>query len=522
MNLWFILEKAARADLERKTLIDGDRRLSYPEVAERARRLAGLLGQMGVAPGDRVSVLLPNGLAYYETYYACALAGAILNPLNVRLAPGEIAGLMTHAGTKILVAATDLARAVGRDLLEQVPSLAGVVSVGPAEQDIFGTIVEYETALAGTQPQAGPPPMTSADAPAHLYYTSGTTGTPKGVILTHGNVAAHALGAAAELDLTEADVWLHAAPLFHLADAWAVFALTWIGGAHVFSPSFDPPRVLDLMENHGVTCTNLVPTMWNLLVNEPTVQGRDFSALRLLLSGGAPIAPALIEKVVAVFGADYLQTYGLTETAPYITLSKPRPGQAGLPAEEQLAIKATTGREFLTASIRLVDDDGSDVPADGRAVGEIWVQGPTVFSHYWRNEAATTQAFIDGWFKTGDLAVKDPEGYLTIVDRKKDVIITGGENVYSTEVENVLYCHQDVLEAAVIGLPDEKWGETVTACVVLKPGRSIPAEQLTAFCRAELAGFKTPKKLVFMDELPKTGSGKLFKQGLKELLSRSD
>ncbi|MBU1740240.1 MAG: long-chain-fatty-acid--CoA ligase [Proteobacteria bacterium] len=517
MNLWFILDKAARQDLRPDALRDGDKSFSYPQVADRARRLAGVLSARGVTAGDRVSGLLLNGHQYYELYFACALLGAIFNPLNVRLNPTEIARLMDHAGAKVLVAEADLARNLADDLAG-VDSPAALITIGDGAVSGRIETSDYETALQETEPFRGDPPPTTSQTPAHLYYTSGTTGRPKGVVLTHGNVAAHALGAAAELSLIEADVWLHGAPLFHLADAWAVFALTWVSGGHVFVPRFEPAKVLGLMERTGVTTTNLVPTMWNLLVNEPSVRDHDFSALRIVLSGGAPIAPALIEKIVAAFGADYAQTYGLTETAPYVTISIPRPRHHALEPAERLAVKATTGREFLTASVRLVDDQGLEVPADGRSVGEIWVQGPTVFSHYWQNEAATAEAFEDGWFKTGDLAVRDAQGYLTIVDRKKDVIITGGENVYTTEVENVLYRHPAVLEAAVIGVPDDKWGEAVVGCVALKEGRGASAEELIAFCRRELAGFKTPKRIVFLDELPKTGSGKLYKQGLKDMM----
>ncbi len=517
MNLWFILDKAARQNSRPDALRQGDESFSYPQARDRARRLAGVLSERGVTPGDRVSGLLANGHRYYELYFACALLGAIFNPLNVRLNPAEIARLISHAGSKVLVA--DLDRDLADDLAG-VESLAALITIGDGAVPGPIETIDYETALDQTEPRRGDPPLTTSQTPAHLYYTSGTTGSPKGVVLTHGNVAAHALGAVAELGLTGADVWLHGAPLFHLADAWAVFALTWVGGGHVFVPRFEPAEVLRVMERTGVTTTNLVPTMWNLLVNEPSVKDHDFGSLRLVLSGGAPIAPALIEKMVAALGADYAQTYGLTETAPYVTVSLPRPRHLDLPPAELLAVKATTGREFLTASVRLVDDQGQDVPADGRSVGEIWVQGPTVFSHYWQNEAATAEAFEKGWFKTGDLAFKDADGYLTIVDRKKDVIITGGENVYTTEVENVLYRHPAVLEAAVIGTPDEKWGEAVVGCVVLKEGQGAGAEDLIAFCRAELAGFKTPKRIVFLDELPKTGSGKLYKQGLKDIMGR--
>jgi len=363
-----------------------------------------------------------------------------------------------------------------------------------------------------------PPPAIDIhdDDVAHLYYTSGTTGRPKGVMLTHKNVKSHALGTIAEYQLTDRDHWFHVAPLFHLADAWATFAITWAGGKHVLIPAFEPLEVLQLIEKEKITLSNLIPTMLNMMVNHESIGDFDYSSLRVILSGGAPIAPETVRKIIEAFKCDYIQTYGMTETSPYLTVSILKEHLKDLPWKEQLEFKAKTGREFINVSLRVVDEAGKDVAQDDRQVGEIIVKGDTVTPGYWNLPEETRKAIRDGWLYTGDLAVIDEERYVNIVDRKKDMILTGGENVYSTEVENVLYAHPAVLEAAVIGIPDPHWGEAVKACIVLKPGQQATETDIISFCKEELAGYKAPKSVDFIDSLPKTGSGKIYKKGLRD------
>jgi len=312
------------------------------------------------------------------------------------------------------------------------------------------------------------------------------------------------------------DHWFHVAPLFHLADAWATFAITWVGGKHVILPAFEPARVLRLIREERISITNLIPTMLNMMVNHPEVHRYDYSSLRVLLSGGAPIAPEVVRKIVETFRCDYIQTYGMTETSPYLTMSILKDHLKALPWEEQLRFKSKTGREFINVSLRVVDERGNDVAGDEKQVGEIIVRGDTVTPGYWDLPDETGKAIRHGWLHTGDLAVMDREGYVTIVDRKKDMILTGGENVYSTEVENVLYMHPDVLEAAVIGVPDAHWGEAVKAFVVRKDGRSVGGDDIIAFCKTHLAHYKAPKSIDFLKALPRTGSGKIYKKGLRD------
>jgi acyl-CoA synthetase (AMP-forming)/AMP-acid ligase II len=335
-------------------------------------------------------------------------------------------------------------------------------------------------------------------------------------MLTHRNVCTHALAAIAELGLHDGDTWGHIAPMFHLADAWASIAVTWVGGRHVMVPSFGAEAALAAIERGRITISNLIPTMLNLMLRHPGARTTDLSSLRLILSGGAPMAPELVRELIATFGCDYQQTYGMTETSPYLTLSRLSDRLRALPAEEQLAYQAKTGRPFLGVELRVVDETGAPVAADDRTVGEIQVRGETVTPGYWNLPEETREAFRDGWLLTGDLATIDEQGYLTIVDRKKDMILCGGENVYSIEVENVLYQHPAVLEAAVYGAPDETWGERVIAAVVLRPGRAATGEELAAFCRERLAAYKAPREVRFLTELPRTGSGKIQKRALRE------
>jgi fatty-acyl-CoA synthase len=513
MNLWSLLLRARELYPEAEAVVDGALRLNYAELGRRVDRLAAFLAAEGVGPGDRIAVLLPNGLPYIEAYFAAAGLGAVLVPLNARLGSYEIGFILADSGAVWLIADPALA-GLARASLEVPREVRGVLWTGsdPAPADLR----LRQQAHDALPDSAFTPCPADASLIAHLYYTSGTTGHPKGVILTHGNVATHSLAAVAELQLTDRDRWAHVAPMFHLADAWATFAITWVGGCHVMFPRFDPREILAGFERERVTLTNLVPTMLNLMVKHPDRGQFDYSSLRLILSGGAPIAPSVVAAIIETFGCEYVQTYGMTETSPYLALSILKANLRRLSPQQQLAWRAKTGRPFIAIELRVVDETGRPVPADERSVGEIQVRGPTVTPGYWNRPEATAEAFVDGWLRTGDLAVLDAEGYVTIVDRRKDIIITGGEKVYSTEVETVLYGHPAVLEAAAYGAPDPVWGEVVAAAVVLRPGTRASAEELMAYCRERLGGFKQVRRIRLMSELPRTGSGKILKRGLRE------
>ncbi|MBI4633096.1 MAG: long-chain-fatty-acid--CoA ligase [Deltaproteobacteria bacterium] len=510
------LKKAHKFFADKETIVCGGKRWTYGEFFTRVYRLSRFLRERGVSKGDRVAILHQNCHYFLETYYAVIWIGAVCVPLNHRLSGGEIAFILKDAEAEVLVVHPrfrELIRPVCRD----IPGIETIIWTGTDTGELpeGGRDYSYETIQTGSA--AGLPDIpVGEDDIAQIYYTSGTTGRPKGVMLTHKNVMTHALGAIAELHLTDRDVWLHAAPLFHLADAWATWAITWVGGAHVLVNDFDPPTVLSAIEKEKVTLTNLIPTMLNMLVNHPGAGGFDYRSLRVLLSGGAPIAPEVVRRIVETFKCDYIQTYGMTETSPYLTLSLLKEHLLKKSSDEQLQFKSKTGREFIAVELKVVTDEGREIRTDEREVGEIIVKGDTVTPGYWKLPEETGQAIKNGWLYTGDMAVMDAEGYVTIVDRRKDMIVTGGENVYSTEVENILYMHPAVLECAVVGVPDEKWGEAVKAVVVLRSGQEATEEGLVGFCKERIARYKSPKTIDFVASLPKTGSGKIEKKKLRD------
>ncbi|MEW5908620.1 MAG: long-chain-fatty-acid--CoA ligase [Thermodesulfobacteriota bacterium] len=521
MEIWSLLEKAAFLYPDKPAVIDGGREFTYREEKERAGALADFFRKKGICPGDRISICEVNSSYFYESYYAAAGMGAILCPVNYRLSAREIAYIINDSGSRWIIAGSRF-ESVIREMVSEAPALEGILWIGMPDGKC-GRIAEaeYEAALCGG---FGPfiPISVSENQVSHLYYTSGTTGRPKGVMLTHKNVCTHALATIAELKLNDTDVWGHIAPMFHLADAWATFALTWVGGRHVMAAQFDPESVMGMIQEKRITLSNLIPTMLNLMVKHPSATSYDYSSLRAILSGGAPIAPELVKKIMETFGCDYIQTYGMTETSPYLTMSILKEQLLSLPKERQFDYKAKTGRPFIAVELKVVDEENGPVKPDEKQVGEILVKGDTITLGYWNRPEETEKAFVDGWLRTGDLAVIDSEGYVNIVDRKKDMIISGGENIYSTEVEYVLYAHPKVLEAAVFGIPDEKWGEAVMAAVVLKPGEEATEEELISFCKKHQASYKAPKAVLLIDEIPKTGSGKMYKKALRDPFWKKD
>ena len=474
--------------------------MTYSELERRTLGLASAMTVAGLRVGDRVAILEDNTVAFLEAYFACAAAGLVATPLNTRLSSRELGEILQDSGARWVIASPRYEELIPRGSVERI--------VQPRS--------DWWEEMAAGGARGFEPVGADEDDVAHLYYTSGTTGRPKGVMLTHRNVCIHARSAIEELSITTADAWGHIAPMFHLADAWAVFAVTWVGGRHVMVPRFEAGAALAAVQEHRITLSNLVPTMLNLMVKHPSVGDHDLSSLRVVLSGGAPIAPELVRRVMEVFGCDYIQTYGMTETCPYLTLSILEDHLERLPEEERLAYKSKTGRPFKGVELEVVGEDGRPVAADETQVGEILVRGPTVTPGYWNRPEETAAAFSDGWLRTGDLAVLDAEGYVNIVDRRKDMIITGGENVYCIEVENALYEDPRILEAAVFGVSDERWGESVRAAVVLGPGEVASEADVIEACRPRLSSFKMPRSVVFLPELPRTGSGKISKRTLRE------
>ncbi len=513
-SVWDILEVGAALDPD-AAAIGSEHPVDYRALVHTVTLLASALRGEGIGPGDRVALMEHNTPFFLVWTFACAGVGAVLVPLNYRLAAPELHGVLADSGAKMLAASRRLSELAdsASDGLELIQVRIGSVE-GPNQP------VSHPLGFA-LDPGAArdfAPHVSEPDDVAHLYYTSGTTGQPKGVPLTHRNVTAHAQAAVTELDFASDDVWGHIAPMFHLADAWATLAMTLAGGCHTFLPEFNAAAALTIFEDAGVTVTNLVPTMLQRMLAAAPEMGFDGGSLRLVLSGGAPIAPATVAAVLDIFRCEYVQTYGLTETSPYLTLGILEPHHRKESAERQLARRSRTGRPFETVELNVVDKNGESVPLDDRTVGEIIARGSTITPGYWNRPEETDKAFKNGWFHTGDLATIDADGWVNIVDRKKDMILSGGENVYSIEVENALYGHPGVLECAAFGAPSDEWGEEVCAAIVLRAGvenSEALEHELREHCATRLARYKLPRRIVFMQDLPKTGSGKIAKRLLR-------
>jgi fatty-acyl-CoA synthase len=522
------LAKAVKLFPCKRAVVCGGRDWTYQEFCDRVQQLSRCLKRIGIKKEDKVAILHPNCHTFLEAYYAIPQIGAISVPINTRLSPGEIAYILQDSESKLLIA-DSMFKHLLDPIRNEVRGIKKILWTGEdvkkSRQDPPGKAsrrrnrfvdLNYEDALRQEDSRALPVSSIDGEDIAQIYYTSGTTGRPKGVMLSHKNVTTHALGAIAEIHLTDRDVWVHVAPLFHLADAWATWAVTWVGGTHVLVREFDAKAVLEIIQREKVTLTNLIPTMLNLMVNHPDAGKFDYNSLRVLLSGGAPIAPEVVRKIVDTFQCDYIQTYGMTETSPYLTLSILKEHLRKLSGEDQLRFKSKTGREFIGVALKVVNEQGNEIKKDEKEVGEIIVKGDIVTKGYWKLPEETKKSIQKGWLHTGDMAVIDEEGYVTIVDRKKDMILTGGENVYSTEVENVLYTYPAILECAVIGVPDQKWGEAVKAIIVLKPGQNATEREIIQFCKEKIAHYKAPKSIDFMGALPRTGSGKIHKKHLRD------
>lgn len=517
MGLYDLLKNTTCDSPDNLALICGNFKCSYSELKHRIDTLSSALKEMGVQQDDKIAIISQNCHRFLEIYFATAKLRAVSVPINYRLAPKDFIYILNNSRATILFAQSQFISWINEMKLE-IPRISKLILMdNPQSFPASFDYLNYEELIVNYRKKEDFDIEGSDEDCAQIYYTSGTTGKPKGVVLTHKNNMVHAEGTIWELNLAESDRWLHVSPMFHLADAWAVWSITKVGGVHVIVPCFEKLNVLGTIEREKVTLTNFIPTMLNILVNHPNVKDYDHSSLRLIMSGGAPIAKEVVRKVIDIFNCDYIQTYGLTETSPFLTMSKLRQEMKDLPFEERLNVLITTGRPFYNVKLKVVRENGKEVKANNEDVGEIIVKGETISPEYWELPKETENRVIDGWLFTRDLAVVNSQGYVTIVDRKDDMIITGGENVYSIEIEDVLYSHPSVLEAAVIGLPDPIWGERITAVVVLKEGSNTTEDEIISFCKEKLAHFKAPKQVIFTDILPKTGSAKIYKYKLRKI-----
>jgi fatty-acyl-CoA synthase len=501
-----------------------DQRFTYAQFADRAARLAGALRAEGVQRGDRVAFLSTNCHRLLEAYYGVLEADGVLLPLNVRLAPAELSYVLNNAGARLLFvekALLPLADAFRRD----VAGIERIYLLDDGPRADWLSPHSYEQLIASATPLNRDLMGVDENAVAELFYTSGTSDAPRGVMLTHRNIYLHALEVIAAgqttVDVaasTSCDtVMLHTIPLFH-ANGWGTaHTITLVGGKHVMVHQFVPTDIFRLIEQERVTACALVPTMANALVNCPDRAKYDLSSLGCVMIGGASSSPTLVREVEEKLGCACVSGYGLTETCPVLSVSRIKKGVRCDDGESRHDRRARAGYAIPCVELRVVDADEHDLPRDGQAVGEVIARGDVIMEGYWKRPEDTSSAMRGGWFHTGDLATIDDDNYVLIVDRKKDIIVSGGENISSLEVEKVLAAHPAVYEGVVIPIAHDKWGEVPKALVVRKPDAQLSEGELLDFCRARLAHYKCPHSVEFLESLPKTGTGKILKRELRQL-----
>jgi acyl-CoA synthetase (AMP-forming)/AMP-acid ligase II len=508
VHLHDALEFHARLRPGAVALRDGRRSWIYAELDRQANMTAGLLAEASVDRGDRFAVLAVNCFEYYAWYYGAAKAGAVVVPLNPRLAPPEWAHIMNDSGASLLIAQGSLVTAID-GVRPEMASAVDLLAVDADPPDGWQDLKE-RLDVAGPRPVHDPP--LTADEPVVQMYTSGTTGRPKGAVLSHGALTSSILQSSAANHDGLGGCGHIVAPLAHIGAALTSMLNLAAGGSVYVQDEFDMEEVVRILDEEGVNRTMLVPAMIQaLLIFVPDITDRSFTDLEQIGYGASPIAPEVLRQAMEVFGCEFTQGYGCTESCGGLTLLGPDDHVRALVDRPELL--ASAGRPALGTEVRVVGDDGIDLPPG--EVGEIIARGPQLMSRYWNLPEATAEALRDGWLRTGDAGTFDEDGYLYVKDRVKDMIVSGGENVYPAEVEHVLIEHPSVADVAVIGVPDERWGEAVKACIVPAPDRMIDEEELIAFCRSRLAGFKTPKSVDVMAELPRNASMKVLKTELR-------
>ncbi|MEZ5850808.1 MAG: long-chain-fatty-acid--CoA ligase [Hyphomicrobiaceae bacterium] len=502
--------RARRLYGDREAVVDEGLRLTYAQFFDRCDRWSTALQALGVGQGDRVAYIAPNTHAHLEGYYAVPQIGAVLVPINYRLLPDDFAYIINHCGAKVVCAHADYLAAIDT-IRDQLPGVTHFVALEGSGEGW----IDYETSLAAASPQFAKVDIAEGDL-LTINYTSGTTARPKGVMITHRNAFLNVMGTLVHHHLTPGDRYLWTLPMFH-ANGWT---FTWIntarGMANVCLRRVEPALIYKLIKDENITMFCAAPTVLIGIANAPPEVRAGAPRGVRLFTAGAPPAAATIELVERELGWELTHVYGLTETTPLITFCEPRPEHAHLSAADRAQIKARQGVELVSSGeLRVVDPDGSEVPRDGETLGEITVRGNVVMKGYYNDPAATDAAIKNGWFHSGDAAVVHPDGYVEIRDRFKDVIISGGENISSVEIEGCLLRHPAVQEAAVVGMPHRKWGESPHAFVILRQGATATEDELKHHVRDSLAHFKTPQWVSFVTELPKTATGKVQKYVLR-------
>ena len=502
--------RARRLYGDREAVVDGDLRLTYRQFFERCDRWSAALQAFGVKPGDRVAYIAPNTHAQLESFYAVPQIGAVLVPINYRLIADDFAYIINHSGARIVCVHSDYLDAV-TSIRSQLPTVEQFIALEGAKEGWL----DYEATLAAADTGFVRPEIAESDL-LSINYTSGTTARPKGVMISHRNAYLNVVGTLIHYEVTPKDRYLWTLPMFH-ANGWTfVWTITARGATHLCLRKVDPRSVFELIEREKATIFCAAPTVLISIDNAPEELRRRAPRGIRLITAGAPPAAATIERIEGELGWELTQAYGLTETSPFITICEERPEHQALSLSERAVIKARQGVELLTSGeLLVVDNEGNEVPHDGLTIGEIVVRGNVVMKGYYNDPTATDVAMRGGWFHTGDAAVVHLDGYAEMRDRIKDVIISGGENISSVEVEGMLLRHPAVREVAIVGMPHEQWGESPHAFVVLQAGATATEAEMKQFVRDHLAHFKTPQWVSFVDELPKTATGKVQKYVLR-------
>jgi acyl-CoA synthetase (AMP-forming)/AMP-acid ligase II len=507
-----LVERNARCFPEAEAFVQGKRRLTHAQLAARARRLASGLYDLGLRRQDRVGILAMNGIEYCEFFAAAELSGYIATMLNFRLTVPELSWLIKDSGIRVLIFEERYASVV-EQLRAQFPDITHCVCIGSPPSWAVG----YEALLAASS-EAGPPIRSKPDDYVYLWYTSGTTGRPKGVALRHRKQVLSAQNQAEIAPFPGDSRILQITPMFHVGGRGYVVGGLWAGATTVIDQSFDPVRLLQTVQNERITFTFMVAAMLQAVLDVPDIESYDLSSLRTVVSAAAPIPVPLLKRGIARFGPIFSVQYGCTEVGQITVLPRHLVNPNGSPQE--IARLASVGHPAPHIDFRLLDDEGKECAVG--TPGEVVMRSGTQLDEYWNNSIATVEAIRDGWYHTGDIGVVDEQGYVFLVDRKKDMIISGGENVYSREVESALAEHAAVVDVAVIGVPDPKWVEAVKGIVVLKNGAAATEAELIAFCRTLIAGYKCPKSIAFVPELPRLASGKINKVQLRERFRQAE
>jgi len=505
------MRRTRKLYVDREGVVDGTASWTYGEFFDRCDRWSSALQRMGVKPGDRVAYIAPNMHAQLESFYAVPQIGAVLVPINFRLIADDFRYLIQHSGATVVCASADYLAGID-GLRKDLRGVRHFVALDGGRYDWL----DYEALLDDASPDFTRPAFGERDL-LTINYTSGTTSRPKGVMITHRNAWVNCVGMLAHWPMTPADSYLWTLPMFH-ANGWTfTWTVTAAGAKHVCLPKFDGPTVFRIAAEENVTRLCAAPTVLIMLASAPAEAKAVAPKGVGVMTAGAPPAAITIQRIEDELGWTIIQIYGLTETAPAISICEPRPEHQLRSKDDRARQKARQGVELMTSGeLRVVDDKGNDVPADGTSAGEIIARGNVIMAGYYNDPEATEECMGDGWFHTGDAAVVHPDGYVQITDRLKDVIISGGENISSVEVEAMLLRHESIQEVAVVGLPHEKWGEAPHAFVVFRGGQTASADALREFCRANMAHFKVPHGFTPVAELPKTATGKIQKFVLRK------